>query len=67
MFEEPVGIGLIRFADAYDHWRTEQQEETDDGGEEEEGGGQEERAPGQLREFDLSHQPLLVIYTRRPK
>lgn len=48
MFDEPIRIGLIRFADVYDHVAVPED--------------QAERRRWQA-DFDRSHQPLLVIYT----
>lgn len=94
MFDEPIKVGLIRFADAYDHYfhRAQAADDQLDGagapsrggppggrkpareddpvrlasGEtaDEEGRRQQRQQARAVRDFDLSHQPLLVIYTR---
>lgn len=98
MFEEPIKIGLIRFADLYDHTRplpetyrplrekdgnnntnkaqakaqtrtqtrTEDEDETRvarDGQKLTDTDRARERQREQQRDFDSSHQPILVIYT----
>lgn len=57
MFDEPIRIGLIRFADAYDH--------LDDQHEQPNKIKRHEAAAATVRDFSLSHQPLLVIYTTK--
>lgn len=64
MFDEPIRIGLIRFADRYDNSnRTTASKRHKD--EEEEQPKQEngnERGI-EATDFDMDHQPILVIYT----
>lgn len=55
MFDEPIRIGLIRFADLYDHhWQAAERIGGD---------GARPTIGKEAIEFDLSHQPALVIYT----
>jgi hypothetical protein len=69
MFDEPIRVGLIRFADAYDD---ADQEAPDWGGRaaaKQVAAGRpasSEQTDRQTRAgFSLSHQPLLVVYTAR--
>lgn len=61
MFDEPIRVGLIRFADLYDHRQPEapQPERRDPQSHLRDSSATQE----QPWEFDASHQPLLVIYT----
>lgn len=73
MLNEPVRIGLIRFADAYDHssaqLRSGQSESKFKLDQSEQSQQTQLRRSAQqsqsarFRHFDLSHQPLLVVYT----
>lgn len=97
MFDEPIRVGLIRFADAYDHynqqrhqqhsWQSPANQAQVEGNSTHFGAARETgRPPGRrrrrhdqepeasaaaqrqaraARDFDLSHQPLLVLYTTR--
>lgn len=69
MFEEPVAVGLIRFADPYDRRPARQRRHSSGGG-----GGVQRRQEQSAKlqagghqaaasRFDLDHQPILVIYT----
>lgn len=57
MFDEPIRIGLIRFADLYDHFHYRFEGQKDRTSSAADSGHRE------AAEFDLSHQPALVIYT----
>lgn len=62
MFDEPIRIGLIRFADLYDHENGNQNKDLQDRHNSE----QLEEVPWNKEsamDFDSSHQPILVIYT----
>lgn len=58
MFDEPIEIGLIRFADVFDHATNAELERGERGAAIDDG----ERRKKNV-DFDLAHQPLLVIYT----
>lgn len=69
MFDEPIKNGLIRFADFYDHRR---QLGRDDNDEPEISNNDDynsndhykQHEISRVLEFDSSHQPILVIYTK---
>lgn len=51
MFDEPIKIGLIRFADLYDHSTYERDP------------SQPNEGAVRLNNLDISQQPTLLIYT----
>jgi len=71
MFDEPIRIGMIRFADAYDHWAWPSEWHTNSASKLASKSTLHSSKPvqsvhlEQVAKFDSSHQPLLVIYTKR--
>lgn len=69
MFDEPIKIGLIRFADLYDHQtiRSGARKRNNKDRQYRHNSEQMEEVGSSIKrdelEFDSSHQPILVIYT----